>query len=248
MTQTVLVTGASRGIGAALVEALAAREGIIVHALARPSATLDALCVRTGAVAVGVDLMDTAAVEAALAGHVYDTVINNAGIVTGVGPLHERSAEEIDRTIGLNLTSVLQTLRIVLPGMIERGRGDVILLGSIAGKYAFPGTVTYAASKAALSGMVNALRLELHDKGVRVTEVAPGRVATDIYLVAMKGDRDAMRSKLFERYQASLPDDIVQAVLAALDMPRRSNIAYIEVVPSRQAVGGFQFAEGFDEG
>ena len=76
MTQTVLVTGASRGIGAALVQALAAREGTIVHALARPSATLDALCARTGAVPVGVNLMDTAAVEAALTGHVYDTVIN----------------------------------------------------------------------------------------------------------------------------------------------------------------------------
>jgi NADP-dependent 3-hydroxy acid dehydrogenase YdfG len=246
MTQTALVTGASRGIGAALVEALTAR-GTQVHALSRPSAELEALCAKTGAVPVAVDLMDTAALERALAGQTYDIVINNAGIVTGVGPLQDRSAEEIDRTIGLNLTSVLQTLRIVLPGMIDRGRGDVILLGSIAGQYAFPGTVTYAASKAAISGMVNTLRLELHDKGVRVTEVAPGRVATDIYLEAMKGDRNAMASKLFETYQASLPEDIVQAVLAALDMPRRSNIAYIEVVPSRQAVGGFQFAEGFDE-
>lgn len=246
MTQTALVTGASRGIGAALVEALVARS-IQVHALSRPSAELEALCAKTGAVPVTVDLMDTAALERALAGKTFDIVINNAGIVTGVGPLQERSAEEIDRTIGLNLTSVLQTLRIVLPGMINRGRGDVILLGSIAGQYAFPGTVTYAASKAAISGMVNTLRLELHDKGVRVTEVAPGRVATDIYLEAMKGDRDAMKEKLFETYQASLPEDIVQAVLAALDMPRRSNIAYIEVVPSRQAVGGFQFAEGFDE-
>jgi NADP-dependent 3-hydroxy acid dehydrogenase YdfG len=246
MTQTALVTGASRGIGAALVEAFIAR-GMNVHALARPGAALDALCEKTGAVSVGVDLTDTAALEAALAGQRYDIVVNNAGIVTGVGPLHERSAEEIDRTIGLNLTSVLQTLRIVLPGMIAQGRGDVILLGSIAGQYAFPGTVTYAASKAAISGMVNTLRLELHDKGVRVTEVAPGRVATDIYLEAMKGDRSAMKEKLFETYQASLPEDIVLAVLAALDMPRRSNVAYIEVVPSRQAVGGFQFAEGFEE-
>lgn len=245
MSRTALVTGASRGIGAALVRALVAR-GLAVHALSRPGAALDALCAETGATPVEVDLTDTPALERALDGAGYDVVINNAGLVTGVGPLHERDAEEIERTVSVNLTSVLQTLRIVLPAMIARGRGDIVLLGSIAGHYAAPGMVAYAASKAGIAAMVNTLRLDVHGTGVRVTEVAPGRVDTDIYLEAMRGDRDAMRERLFERYQASQPEDIVQTVLAAIEMPRRSNVTRIEVVPSRQAIGGYPFAEGFD--
>ena len=245
MTQTALVTGASRGIGAALVEALT-RRGMQVLALSRPSEALEAVCGRTGAIAVPVDVTDTPALERALADRPIDLLVANAGLVTGVGPLHERSAEEIERTIAVNLTSVLQLLRIAVPGMIGRGTGDIVLLGSIAGHYAAPGMTAYAASKAGLAGAINGLRLDLHDTGIRVTEVAPGRVDTDIYLEAMKGDRTGMRDKLFDRFQASQPEDIVHAVLSALDMPRRSNVTRIEVVPRRQAVGGFPFAEGFD--
>ncbi|MEM8877399.1 MAG: SDR family oxidoreductase [Pseudomonadota bacterium] len=241
-----IVTGASRGIGAEIVRRLRA-EGVAVHALARPSDALEQICTETGATPLPVDLMDTAALEEALDGVAPDILINNAGIITASGPLHTLDASAIDGMVAMNLTAVLHTLRILLPGMIKRGRGDVVLLGSIAGRYPLPNMAAYGITKAAIRALVNGLRLDLHGTGIRVTEVAPGRVETDINLNAMGGDRNAMREKLFANHQASQPGDIADAVMAALTMPRRSNVSFIEVVPTRQTVGGGLFAEGYDE-
>lgn len=246
MTRTALVTGASRGIGAEIVRKLCA-DGIAVQALARPSAALDALCAETGAVPLPVDLADTPALEAALSGRAPDILINNAGIITQSGPLHGMDADALDRMVALNVTAVMHTLRILLPGMIARETGDIVLLGSIAGRYPLPNMGVYGTTKAAIRALVNALRLDLHGTGLRVTEVAPGRVETEITLDAMGGDREAMRETLFANHQASQPADIADAVMAALSMPRRSNVAFVEVVPTRQAVGGALFAEGYDE-
>ena len=246
MAKTALVTGGSRGIGAEIVRRLRAQE-MRVYALARQSDALDALCAETGAIALPVDLGETARLETALSGLAPDILINNAGIITGTGPLHTLDALAIDRMVAINVTAVLQTLRIVLPGMIERGHGDVVLIGSIAGRYPLPGMSVYGTTKAAIRALANSLRLDLHGSGIRVTEVAPGRVETDITLDLMGGDREAMREALFARYQASQPGDIADAVMAALAMPQRSNIAFVEVVPTRQTVGGALFAEGYDE-
>lgn len=246
-TRTAIVTGASRGIGAEIVRRLRA-DGVAVHALARPSGALEQICAETGATPLPVDLTDTAALQRALDGLAPDILINNAGIITASGPLHTLDAAAIDGMVAMNVTAVLHTLRILLPGMIERGRGDVVLLGSIAGRYPLPNMTAYGLTKAAIRALVNGLRLDLHGTGLRVTEVAPGRVETDINLDAMGGDRDAMREALFARHQASQPGDIAEAVMAALAMPRRSNVAFIEVVPTRQTVGGGLFAEGYDDG
>ncbi len=243
---TAIVTGASRGIGAATVRKLVA-EGVRVHALARASEALDALCAETGAVPLVADLGDTAGLEAALSDVAPNILINNAGVITSRAPLHAMSRDDVDEMVSINVNAVMHTLRIVLPGMVERGTGDVVLIGSIAGQHPFPGMSIYGATKSAIHSLAGGLRLDLHGTGVRVSEVAPGRVETEIALRAMGGDRDALQAALFAKTPSSQPEDIADAVIAALAMPRRSNVTRVEVVPSRQTMGGALFAEIEDD-
>lgn len=239
---TALVTGASRGIGAAVVRALGER-GLEVHAAARSAEALAALAETTGCIPHALDLTDTAAVEARFGGLPVDVLVNNAGVITATGPLHELTAEQIDGMIDLNLRSVLQLLRVVLPGMIARDRGHIVNVGSTAGRYILPGAAVYGATKAAVHALSNVLRLDLVGRRVRVTVVAPGRVETDIYLQATGGDRAAMRDRFYDRYESLDPADIAAAVGGAIEAPERVDVSYVEVLPTMQAVGGFQYAE-----
>lgn len=238
---TALVTGASRGIGAAIVRQLVGH-GVTVHALARPSASLASICAETGASPVPVDLADTAALEETLSGLTPNIVVSNAGIITARGALHEMDRRAIDDMVAVNLTAVMHTLRLVIPAMVERGTGDIVIVGSIGGRFAFPGLAAYGATKAALTSLADGLRLDLHGTGVRVTEITPGRVETDIALKAMGNDRKMMQA-ITARMPPSKPEDIADAVIAALVMPRRSNVTHLEVVPTRQTMGGGLFAE-----
>ena len=175
----VLLTGASRGIGAELARAFADR-GAQLLLVARPSAQLDAVAERTGGTALPCDLSDLSALPALVeaAGDV-DVLVNNAG-VSGVGWFADRTQAEVEQVLTVNLLAPVTLCRLVLPGMLARGRGQVVNLSSMAAVIAPPGLATYGASKAGLSHFTAGLRADLRDDPVTFTTVTLGSVTTDM--------------------------------------------------------------------
>ena len=235
---TALVTGASSGIGAAVVRRLAAN-GWEVHALARRAARLEALADETGCVPHALDIRDGAALARLMAGLAPDLLVNNAGLGAGITGLVTASREDIARTIDTNVTAVLELTRLTLPGMIARGRGHVVNLGSVAGLYPLVSAV-YGASKGAVRLMSQNLRLELRGTGIRVTEICPGRVATEFYDAAVVDPAARERIKNTGIREIS-PDDIAGAILYAVSAPAHVNVSTIELQPVEQTYGGAQF-------
>lgn len=238
MTRTALVTGASSGIGEATVQRLAA-DGWAVHALARRADRLEALARETGATAHPADVTDTALMEELVPWLEADALIANAGIGSGITGLAEASAEDIHATITTNVAAVLQLVRLVLPGMRERGRGHIVLLGSVAAMYPTASAV-YGASKAAIRMMGRTLRIELRGSGIRVSEICPGRVATEFYDAAVPDvERRALLKTTGIRELA--PADVADAIAYALGAPDHVNVSTIELQPVEQTFGGVSF-------
>ena len=237
--RTALVTGASSGIGAAVVERLR-REGLEVHAVARSAGALDALAKRTGCIAHAIDVTDRAAL-ARLCGEVeFDILINNAGVDRPKKFL-EAEDGDIDLLIDVNLRAVLHLCRLVVPGMVARDRGHVINITSIAGNYNFGGNSTYHATKAGIAMLSNQLRIDTFGKRVRVTEVCPGRVATDIFN-HVHGDDPSIRERFIDGFELPQASDIADAIAFAIAAPVAVNIGHMEITPTLQVMGGLQTA------
>jgi NADP-dependent 3-hydroxy acid dehydrogenase YdfG len=232
---TALVTGASSGIGAAVVRSLAAN-GWQVHALARRAARLEALAGETGCVPHALDIRDGAALERLMAGLAPDLLVNNAGLGAGITGLATATREEVAQTIDTNVTAVLELLRLTLPGMIARRRGHVVNIGSVAGLYPTVSAV-YGASKGAVRLLSQNLRLELRGTGVRVTEICPGRVTTEFYDAAVPDPATRDRIKTTGIREIS-PDDVAEAILYAVSAPAHVNVSTIELQPLEQTFGG----------
>ena len=236
--KTALVTGASSGIGDVTVRALAAA-GIQVHALARRAERLQALAKETGCICHSIDVRDQAALNAALKDVAIDILVNNAGLGRGITGLFDAKADDVDTTISTNVTSLFHVLRAVTPGMINRKRGHIVNIGSVAGLYPITSTV-YGASKGAVHLLTQNLRLELRGSGVRVTEICPGRVDTEFFDAAVDDvtTREKVKNTGIQNLQSQ---DIADAIMYALDAPWRVNVGLIEITPHEQAFGGFTF-------
>ncbi|MEM0943915.1 MAG: SDR family oxidoreductase [Pseudomonadota bacterium] len=232
-----VVTGASAGIGAATVRALAGA-GAEVHAVARRADRLAALAAQTGAIAHEGDVTK-AEDRAGLAQIPAEILVNNAGIGAGIAGLVAAEPDEIERTIQTNVTAVLHLLQGFLPGMIARGRGHVVTIGSVAGLYPTISAI-YGASKGAMRLMDQNLRLELRGTGVRVTEIQPGRVATEFYDAAIPDAerRDRLKLTGISELEAA---DVAAAILYAVNAPPHVNVSTIELQPTEQAFGGVSF-------
>jgi 3-hydroxy acid dehydrogenase / malonic semialdehyde reductase len=176
-----IVTGASRGIGRAIALRLAPRFDILAMARSRPqldelARDIEAAGARCRVAAV--DLRDPDAIAAALKGVDAEVVVNNAGIGP-MRPLLELTSEEWHAMVDVNFNALFHVTRAVLPGMVARGHGQVIVIGSIAGRSAFVGGTCYGGTKRAVQGFVECLNLEVRDRGVKVSVVNPGSVATE---------------------------------------------------------------------
>jgi NADP-dependent 3-hydroxy acid dehydrogenase YdfG len=238
--KTALVTGASSGIGAAIVERLCA-EGLEVHAVARNGELLQKLAERTGCIAHVIDVTDKAALADLTKRVPFDILVNNAGVDR---PKKFLDADEgdIDLLVDVNLRAVLHLCRMVVPGMVARDRGHVINISSIAGAYNFGGNSSYHATKAGVSMLSNQLRLDAFGKRVRVTEICPGRVATDIF-AHVHGDSPEIRERFIDGFELPQAKDIADAIAFAIAAPVAVNIGHMEITPTLQVMGGLQTAK-----
>ena len=232
-----LVTGASSGIGAAVVRSLRAA-GFEVWAMARRAERLEALAKETGCTPIVADVRDTGAMEDTLAGLAPDILVNNAGLGAGITGLATASADDVARTIDTNVKALLQLTRIVLPGMIERSRGHIVNLGSVAGLYPIHSAV-YGGSKGAVHLISQNLRLELRGTGIRVTEINPGRVTTEFFDVAVP--KPVANVPKAPPIRAMDAEDIAAAILYAIRAPAHINVSMVELQPTEQWFGGASF-------
>jgi short-subunit dehydrogenase len=221
-SSSALVTGASRGIGRAIALRLA-REGYEVIAAARGQRELDSLRAEIENAggrcrSVRMDVADPREVATALNGIDVDVLINNAGIGV-LKPFSELSPEEWHRMVDVNVNSLYHVTRAVLPGMMTRGRGHVCTIGSIAGRNAFIGGSCYAATKAFVTAWSESLMLEVRERGVKVSVVMPGAVATEFNDNAV-GAKDAWKLS---------SEDVADAVSHLLATPASVLVHRLEI-------------------
>jgi NADP-dependent 3-hydroxy acid dehydrogenase YdfG len=243
MTKWALVTGASSGIGRAVVERFL-KEGRRVIALARRADRLDDLVEAHGRDwlrAESVDVRDREAVQRlvdglAADGGSVDVLVNNAGLSLGLGSLVDGDADDWRTMIDTNVEGVLNCARAVLPAMREAGEGHVINLGSLAAEHEYFGGNVYAATKAFVHHLSGSLRVDLQGTGVRVTCVAPGMVRTEFAEVRFKGDT-AKASALYEGIRPLSPEDVANTVQWVCDTPSHVNVNYIELMSVDQPFG-----------
>jgi 3-hydroxy acid dehydrogenase / malonic semialdehyde reductase len=239
--KTAAVTGASGGIGRAIVSELV-RLGMHVHALALPDAALDELLEVDGVTVHPIDVRDTAAMAAILRTLDVDVLVNNAGIIGDLRPVQLSNTDVADALIDINLRAGVHATMAVLPGMVERNCGHVVFTGSIAGTRPTANSAIYSATKAALNAFADGLRMDLHGGAVRVTVLAPGRVETHLYDEAL-GGHDAAVTRLYSGATSIQPVDVAAVVAMALTMPAHVDVTRIEVVPTGQVFGGSTVAE-----
>ena len=245
----ICITGASSGIGEAAARRFAT-EGWQVIVTARRGDRLDRLTqdYPGKVLPLILDVRDRKAVESALAGLpadyvAIDVLVNSAGLALGLSPAQETDLDDWETMVDTNIKGLLYCTRFLLPGMVQRGKGHVINIGSIAGSYAYPGGNVYGATKAFVEQFSRNLRCDLHGTGVRVTNVEPGMLETEFSLVRFKGDAKAS-SSVYEGSDPLQANDIAEILWWVNAMPARVNINRVEVMPVCQSNGGMRVWKG----
>ena len=246
MDKIVFITGASSGIGAGCARKFASQgASLILNARneEKLSALKEELEQQYGArvCLLPFDVRDRKTAAEALASlpdewKAIDILINNAGLVIGVDKEHEGNLDEWDIVIDTNIKSLLAMTRLVVPGMVARGRGHIINIGSIVGDAAYAGGSVYCATKAAVKALSDGLRIDLVDTPLRVTNIKPGLVETNFSVVRFRGDKDKA-DNVYKGIRPLTGDDIAETVYFAASVPEYMQIAEMLVMPTYQATG-----------
>jgi 3-hydroxy acid dehydrogenase / malonic semialdehyde reductase len=246
----VFVTGASAGFGAAIARRFV-QDGHRVVATARRLERLQALADELGdaLLPLELDVRDreaVAAIPAALpAGFAeVDLLVNNAGLALGLEPAQRASLDDWQTMIATNCTGLVQVTRALLPGMVERRRGHVINIGSVAGSWPYAGGNVYGATKAFVRQFSLNLRADLHGTGVRVTDVEPGLCGgTEFSNVRFHGD-DERAASVYANVQPLTAEDIANSVHWIATQPAHVNVNTIELMPVAQSFAGLSVHRG----
>lgn len=240
---TVLVTGATSGFGEAIARRFAAA-GARLILTGRREERLQALAAElpVPTLALAFDVRDKAALEESLADlpeafAAIDVLVANAGLALGLEPAHKASLDDWEVMIDTNCRALAHVTRLVLPGMVQRGRGHVVTIGSIAGDWPYPGGNVYGATKAFVKQFALGLRADLLGTGVRVTDVEPGLAETEFSLVRFHGDAERAK-KVYAGVQPLTGADIAEAVHFVVSQPPHVNVSRMEIMPTAQAVTG----------
>jgi 3-hydroxy acid dehydrogenase/malonic semialdehyde reductase len=236
----VFVTGASSGFGAAIARRFA-RDGAKVVAAARRMDRLRDLKAEFSdqILALELDVRDKEQVEKIVAGlpaeyAKIDLLVNNAGLSLSLEPAHRVPIGDWETMVDTNIKGLLYCTRLILPGMVERGKGHVINIGSVASHYPYPGGNVYGATKAFVRQFSLNLRADLLGTPVRVTDVEPGLAETEFSLVRFKGDQERAAS-LYKGTAPLTSEDIADTVHWIANRPAHVNINTIEMMPTCQA-------------
>ena len=171
-----------------------------------------------------------------------DILINNAGQVIGVDKEFEGSLDEWDVVIDTNIKGLLAMTRLIVPGMVKRGKGHIINIGSIAGDAAYPGGSVYCATKAAVKALSDGLRIDLVNTPLRVTNIKPGMVETNFTVVRYRGDKKRA-DNFYKGIRPLNGDDIAEVIFYATSAPAHVQIAEVLVMPTNQATGTINYRQ-----
>jgi NADP-dependent 3-hydroxy acid dehydrogenase YdfG len=239
-TKIVLITGASSGIGWATAERFA-KEGVKLILCGRRKEKLETLAQKLNVetLLLTFDVRDRTAVFDALENlpkqwGTVDVLINNAGNAHGLDPVQTASIDDWDAMIDGNVKGLMYVTKALLPKMIEAKKGQIINLGSIAGKEVYPNGSVYCTSKFAVDAFTQGLRIDLNTEGIRVGAIHPGLVQTEFSEVRFKGDLTRAEN-VYKGIDALLAEDVADAILYMANTPEKVNIADLVILPTRQA-------------
>ena len=232
--RTALVTGASSGIGAATVRALAAA-GFETVSAARRVERCEALAAEVGGRAVALDVTDPESVGRLAAElPAVDAIVHSAGGALGLHSVAEADEERWREMFEANVMGVVRVTKALLPALRQGTDPIIVIIGSVAGVEVYEGGGGYTAAKHGAHAIARTLRLELHRDGIRVTVVAPGMVETEFSLVRFDGDAEKA-SKVYEGIEPLTAEDVADVVAFCVTRPGRVDIDHVSVMPTAQA-------------
>jgi 3-hydroxy acid dehydrogenase/malonic semialdehyde reductase len=241
---TIFITGATSGFGAATARRFAKSGARLILTGRRTDRLLALKAELTVPVhLITLDVRDRDAIFAAIEAlpaefAAIDILVNNAGLAQGLDPAYKSNLDDWETMIDTNVKGLAFCTRAILPGMVERKRGHVINLGSVAGTYPYPGGSVYGGSKAFVEQFSLNLRNDLGGSNVRVTCIEPGMCETEFSVVRFKGDAEAA-ARVYQGMQPLTADDIAEQIHWVASLPSHVNINRLEVMPVAQSWAPF---------
>lgn len=242
MKKTVLITGATSGIGEAIAKLLAKNDYKLIitgRRLERLEELKKFLKAETDIYILNFDIRNKSEVENAINSlpdewKEIDVLINNAGLAVGLSHINDGVIDDWERMIDTNIKGLLYITRYVSPIMVQKKQGHIINISSIAGKEVYENGNVYSATKHAVDALSRTMRIDLVKDGIKVTNIAPGMVDTEFSLVRFKGDKDRA-DKVYSGITPLFGEDIAETILFTLQRPAHVNLNDIVIMPTAQA-------------
>ncbi len=246
MARTICITGVTSGVGLETARRFA-REGWQVIGTGRRKERLDKLAAELGDcfLPLNFDVQSREAVEKAFSNLPekfadIDVLLNNAGLSVGSDPAQSSDLDDWDAMVDTNIKGLLYCTRAILPGMVERNKGHIVNIGSVAGSRAFRGGNVYSASKAFVNHFNRNLKADLLGTNIRVTSIEPGLLHTEFMAIRYKGDT-TISEAAYDGTDPLTPQDIAEAIWWSVNLPAHMNVLKMELMPVCQSDGGWAF-------